>query len=88
MELRSVSYDCIEHLYLLALLIDQKLGLADDVDQQDVANLKLQFRLRVSGHIALARQRRFAISVWDQLPLAPALQNADHPGADRASDQL
>ncbi len=56
-KLRSVSYDFIECLQSLPLLSDQKLGIANDVDQQNVPNFKLQFRLRVSGHITLVQQR-------------------------------
>lgn len=41
-ELRSVSYDFIERLESFALVGDQKLGIANDVDQQNVANLQLE----------------------------------------------
>src|SRR5262252_6438500 len=53
-ELRSVSYDFIKCLESFALFGDQKLGVAHDVDQQNVTNLPLKVCFRISGHIAIS----------------------------------
>jgi hypothetical protein len=36
-----------------ALMINRKLGVTDDVDEQDVRDLKLDFFLNLSGHIGV-----------------------------------
>jgi hypothetical protein len=51
--LRRASYDFIERLESLALLGDEELGIADNVNQQDMANLQLKLGLRISGHIVI-----------------------------------
>jgi hypothetical protein len=38
---------------LLSLLVNEQLRVTDDVDEQDVPNLELEIRLRMSGHIPL-----------------------------------
>jgi len=40
-------------LDLLALLVDEQLRVADDVDEQDVPNLELQIRNGLGGHTEL-----------------------------------
>jgi hypothetical protein len=38
---------------LLSLLVNEQLRVTDDVDEQDVPNLELEIRLRMSGNIPL-----------------------------------
>jgi len=40
----------------LSLLVNEQLRVANDVDEQDVPNLELEIRLRMSGHIPLRRR--------------------------------
>ena len=51
MKLRGVSHNFTERSQLLALLSDEQLGVANDVDQQNVTDLQL--KIRMSGHIPL-----------------------------------
>jgi hypothetical protein len=53
--LRGVSHNFTESSQLLALLSDEQLGVANDVDQQNVTDLQLDF---FSGHVTNAAWNR------------------------------
>src|SRR5262249_2153176 len=51
-ELRSVSYDFIEYLESLALLVEEQLRVTHHVHEKNVNNLQLKLGFRISVHIA------------------------------------
>jgi hypothetical protein len=50
----------------LPLLVNEQLRVANDVDEQNVSNLELEIRLRMSGHIPLGPS--------DYMPYTPIYQ--------------
>ena len=40
----------IERMQIIALLIDQELGVTDDVDEEDMADLQFDLFFNFSGH--------------------------------------
>src|SRR5215510_2684609 len=51
MKLRGVSHNFTKSSQLLALLSDEQLGVANDVDQQNVTDLQL--KIRITRHIPI-----------------------------------
>jgi hypothetical protein len=67
------------------------IGVFDEGEADGNARARGQFQGVVSLpslSLTLTAELTLVISVWDQLPFAPAPRNADRPGADRAADQL
>src|SRR5439155_8754180 len=50
-ELLGAAHDFLQLLNLVSLLVDHQLRVTDDVDEEDVADFKLNVRLRTSAHI-------------------------------------
>jgi hypothetical protein len=62
-ELRSVSYDFIECLESFALFVEEQFRVSHHVHEQDVADLQLEIRFRISGHIAIRQSNYTAYTL-------------------------
>src|SRR4029077_2651787 len=49
-ELLGTAHNLFERLKLVALLVNQQLGITDNVDEQDMADVKFHFRRRFGRH--------------------------------------
>ena len=47
----SFSNNLVERMRIIALLIDQELGVTDDVDEQDMRDFELNLFLNLNGHL-------------------------------------
>ncbi len=58
------AHDLLSLLRLVALLVDHSLRITDDVDKEDMPDLKLNFFLNVSGHpVKLPENKSIIISL-------------------------
>ena len=64
--------DLIQLVLRLALIVDQELRVAHDVDKQYVPNLELQIRCAFSGHVASVAYELRSLSISTRLPIRRA----------------
>jgi hypothetical protein len=58
LELLGAPHDLLQGLQALALLGDEQLGVTNNVDEQDVPDLQLDFLVDLGGHISAPTERR------------------------------